>query len=139
MKQIIMELESTEKEVIKEPTDSSRQKEIIEILKARLDSVTKERDIIQERLFSNFNFRFAWDSERLLESNYLIHVLENVINANSDKVEHLSVFVKSETERILRFNFTNNSTSELANFQTKVELNATVKLIDLFSSILKMK
>ena len=58
MKQTKMELDSTEKELIKEPTDCSRQKEIIELLKARLDSVTKERDSVKERLLSNFSNRF---------------------------------------------------------------------------------
>ena len=137
MKQTKLELKSPEKEAIPESVNSERQNDIISMLKVKLESATYERDKVQERLFSNFNFRFEWDSEKLLEQNQIIYTLSTVIEANSDKVEHLSVFVKSETDRILRTDFTSQYSNSLANIKKRVELNVTTKLINSFSFILK--
>ena len=82
MKQTKLELESPEKEAIPESVNSERQSDIISILKSKLESATYERNKVQERLFCNFNFRFEWDSEKLLDLNHIIYILSTVIEAN---------------------------------------------------------
>jgi len=111
-------------------------KEIIYKLQFWLDDNKNRKATIEQSLLNNFNYRFSWDCDKLLRCNQIIDTLTKILNAESDKKEHLTFFIKQETERIFSYDCSNKSTSTLSNYQKEIEIETTKELIRLFKDII---